>query len=83
MGSSSTGSWWGYAEADPTIVGVLVAVFGVLAVLYVVGRATGFIAGRDRRDRARRSSGGPETAPGSGDASDARDPGEPERGGRG
>ncbi len=32
------GSWWGYAEADPTIVGVLVAAIAVLAVGYVISR---------------------------------------------
>lgn len=90
MGSSS---WWGYAEADPTIVGIVVATFALLAVLYVVGRATGRITGRVRPGV--RAAGRP--APGPGE--NARDPGNldspearvddrdsataPERGGRG
>lgn len=32
------GSWWGYAEADATIVGVLVAAVVALAVAYVAMR---------------------------------------------
>ncbi|MEM9490643.1 MAG: hypothetical protein AAGC55_15965 [Myxococcota bacterium] len=42
-------SWWGYAEADPTLVGVVVAVIAATAVAYVIGRA---VRGRTGRGRA-------------------------------
>jgi hypothetical protein len=42
------GAWWGYAEADSTLVGVLVVAIALLAVVYVLMRLV-----RDRRPRPR------------------------------
>ncbi len=48
-------SLWGYAEADPVVVGVVVAAVVVLAVVYVVLRLTGnHTPGRQKSDRANR-----------------------------
>ena len=41
---------WGYAEGDPTVVGLVVAAIAVLGVAYVVTRVVG-------RRRARRGKG--------------------------
>lgn len=35
------GAWWGLAEADATIVGLVVAAIAVFAVVYVVQRVRG------------------------------------------
>jgi len=58
------GSWlhaaslWGYAEADPVVVGVVVAAVVVLAGVYVVLRVTGnHTPGRRKADRANRDRG--------------------------
>ena len=37
--SSTLAAWWGYAEADRVILGVVVAALAVLAVAYVLVRA--------------------------------------------
>ncbi len=47
MSGATLASWWGYAEADPTLVAILVGAVAVLAVSYVVVRVT-----RQRRDAA-------------------------------
>ncbi len=39
-------TWWSYAEADSTILGIVVAVIGIAAVGFV---ATRMITGRRRR----------------------------------
>jgi hypothetical protein len=41
---------WGYAEADPTVVGIVVGVFALIAVLYVVVRVTSK-SGAGKNDR--------------------------------
>lgn len=38
-------AWWGFAEADPTVVGIVVAAVGALALVYLVMRLSA------RRDR--------------------------------
>jgi hypothetical protein len=40
MGALAAGGsgWWGFAEADPTIVGVLVGAIVILAIAYVADR---------------------------------------------
>jgi hypothetical protein len=43
---TSPGAWWGYAEADSTLAGVLVAAVAALAVIYVVMR---WVRGRGAR----------------------------------
>jgi hypothetical protein len=35
------GELWGYAEADATIVGIVVAAIAIFAIAYVVGRLRG------------------------------------------
>ena len=35
------GAWWGFAEADRVLLGLVVVVLAVLAVAYLVVRATG------------------------------------------
>jgi hypothetical protein len=47
---TSPGAWWGYAEADSTVVGVLVAAVAALAVIYVVTR---LLRGRGPRPRTK------------------------------
>lgn len=42
--------WWGIAEADPTLVGVVVAAISLLAVTYVLLR----LFAPERLDRGRR-----------------------------
>jgi hypothetical protein len=37
--SANLAAWWGFAEADRVILGVVVAVLAVLAVAYVLVRA--------------------------------------------
>ncbi|MCG8417867.1 MAG: hypothetical protein MJE77_07985 [Proteobacteria bacterium] len=53
--SAAADNWWGYAEADPTIVGVLVLAIAVLAVVHVIGR----VRRNMPRDRDRRNTGRP------------------------
>lgn len=36
--AAALNSWWGYAEADATIVGLVVAAIVVLAAVFVLGR---------------------------------------------
>jgi hypothetical protein len=48
------GAWWGYAEAEPTLVGVLVAALAALAVIYVVTR---LVRGRGPRPRPGKKAG--------------------------
>jgi hypothetical protein len=48
--ASKTGTlaaWWGFADADPTVVGVVVVALAALAVAYVVMRLT---RGRIKKD---------------------------------
>jgi high-affinity Fe2+/Pb2+ permease len=47
-------AWWGYAEAEPTLVGILVAVIAVLAVVYVITR---LVRGRGPRARPGKKAG--------------------------
>jgi hypothetical protein len=35
----AAGAWWGYAEGDATIVGIVVAAVAIFAIAYVVSRA--------------------------------------------
>jgi hypothetical protein len=41
---------WGYAEADPTVVGIVIGIFAIIAVLYGVVRVTGK-SGAGKSDR--------------------------------
>lgn len=44
---NATGAWWSYAEGDPTVVGVVVAVLSAAAIAFVGNRA--FARARRRR----------------------------------
>lgn len=44
MTTSLIASWWGYAEADPTIVGILVVVVAAFAIAFLLMKLT---RGRD------------------------------------
>lgn len=38
LAASGNDGWWGYAQADPAIVGVLVGTIVILAIVYVANR---------------------------------------------
>ena len=52
-------SWWGYAEADPTVVGILVGTVALIAIAFVVKRLVGDASdgGDTRRAKGKRSRG--------------------------
>jgi len=50
--ADAAGSLWGYAEADPTVVGIVVAAIAAAAVLYVVRRAARRLFGKLTSGRA-------------------------------
>ena len=48
---------WGYAEADPTVLGIVVGAFIILAVMYVVIRVTSKSAADKKPRSGRRDRG--------------------------
>jgi hypothetical protein len=46
-------AWWGFAEADRTLLGLVVAVLAALALTYVLVRLRKARAGRERAERRR------------------------------
>lgn len=59
VADAALASWWGYAEADSTIVGILVGAVVLFAIVFVAMRAGGKTSGSSdsRREQGKRSRG--------------------------